>query len=62
MDVTVQGQREHIGELCRSYAVRRLSLFGSAVRDDIVEACKLLPAFTSSKSATEYAAEPESAR
>ncbi len=34
MDMTVQGQREQIGELCRSYAVRRLGLFGSAVRDD----------------------------
>ena len=34
MDVTVQGQREHIGELCRRHAVRRLGLFGSAVRDD----------------------------
>ncbi len=34
MDVTVQDHREHIGELCRRHAVRRLSLFGSAVRDD----------------------------
>jgi len=34
MDVAVEGQLEKIGELCRRYAVRRLALFGSAVRDD----------------------------
>ena len=30
----VEQKREQVGELCRQYRVRRLALFGSALRDD----------------------------
>jgi len=30
----VEEKREQIAELCRQYRVRRLALFGSALRDD----------------------------
>ncbi len=34
MKANVQEKREQIAELCRQYRVRRLALFGSALRDD----------------------------
>lgn len=34
MQPFIEAKREQIAELCRMHHVRRLSLFGSAVRDD----------------------------
>ena len=34
MQAFISAQREEIAELCRTHHVRRLSVFGSAVRDD----------------------------
>jgi predicted nucleotidyltransferase len=34
MDREISEKREQVAELCRQYHVRRLALFGSAVRDD----------------------------
>jgi predicted nucleotidyltransferase len=34
MQPFISAHREEIAELCRKYHVRRLSVFGSAVRDD----------------------------
>ncbi len=34
MNVAVQGQLQKVGEVCGRYPVRRLAVFGSAVRDD----------------------------
>jgi predicted nucleotidyltransferase len=34
MQPFIEEKREEIAELCRKYHVRRLSVFGSAVRDD----------------------------
>ena len=34
MQPFILAQRERIAELCRAHHVRRLSIFGSAVRDD----------------------------
>jgi uncharacterized protein len=34
MEPQVEEKREQVAELCRKYHVRRLALFGSAVRDD----------------------------
>lgn len=34
MQAFIQAKREEIAELCRTHHVRRLSLFGSAARDD----------------------------
>ena len=34
MERVVEEKREQLAELCRQYHVRRLALFGSALRDD----------------------------
>ena len=34
MQPFIEAKREQIAELCRTHHVRRLSIFGSAVRDD----------------------------
>jgi len=34
----VQASREQLADLCRRYGIRRLSLFGSVLRDDFSEA------------------------
>ncbi len=34
MQPFIEAKREEIAELCRTHHVRRLSIFGSAVRDD----------------------------
>ena len=34
MQAFLEGKREEIAELCRTHHVRRLSVFGSAARDD----------------------------
>ena len=34
MQPFIEAKREQIAELCRTHQVRRLSIFGSAVRDD----------------------------
>ncbi len=34
MSVALRDQFEEVGEVCRRYPVRRLAVFGSAVRDD----------------------------
>lgn len=34
MEREIEEKRERVAELCRQYRVRRLALFGSALRDD----------------------------
>ena len=36
MQAIIHEKREKVAELCRTHHVRRLSVFGSAVRDDFV--------------------------